>query len=48
MKDERRRWRAGLPARQAGLRMSAEIAAQIAAHAQSGYAAEVCGLIAGH
>jgi proteasome lid subunit RPN8/RPN11 len=36
-----------VPARQAILRMSAEIAAQIVAHAQSGYPHEVCGLVAG-
>ena len=36
-----------IPAHQAIFRMSAEIAAQIIEHAQSGYPDEVCGLVAG-
>jgi proteasome lid subunit RPN8/RPN11 len=36
-----------IPAHRAILRMSAEIAAQIVEHAQSGYPDEVCGLVAG-
>jgi hypothetical protein len=36
------------PARQAIFRMSAEIAAQIAAHARRGYPHGVCGLATGY
>ena len=36
-----------IPAHRAILRMSAEIAAQIVEHAQSGYPDEVCGLVVG-
>jgi [CysO sulfur-carrier protein]-S-L-cysteine hydrolase len=36
-----------IPARQATLRISAAITAQIVVHAQSGYPDEVCGLVAG-
>jgi proteasome lid subunit RPN8/RPN11 len=37
----------GIPAHQTIFQMSAKIAAQIVAHAQSGYPDEVCGLVAG-